>query len=55
MASRLRRFKNGFLQRWNPIRTKRRHKRVKENANLIEVRTSLQNYPLRRILRSVGG
>jgi hypothetical protein len=54
MMSRLRSFKNGFLQKWNSIRTTRRHTRVKESADLIEVRTSSQNWPVRRILHIVG-
>jgi hypothetical protein len=53
MVNRLRISKNGFLQNWNFIRTKRRHIRVKENAGLIEVRTASQNWPVGRFLRIV--
>ncbi len=55
MVNWLRIFKNGFLQKWNSIRKKRRHIRVKENADLIEVRTASQNWPVGRFLRIVGG
>jgi hypothetical protein len=54
MVNRLRIFKNGFLQKWNSIRTKRRHIRVKENAYLIRVRTASQNWPVGRFLLIVG-
>ena len=55
MVNRLRIFKNGFLQKWNSIRTKRRHVRVKENADLVEVRTASYNWPVRRFLRCFWG
>jgi hypothetical protein len=44
-----------ILAKMNSIRTKRRRIRVKENADLIEVRTASQNWPVGRFLRIVGG